>query len=218
MVSTRRSPNFIDGISAQSTISGTNEYLTSINGSLNVNITGGISSGDIQYAEGATISPATGTLALGRYLTADPTLTANQLYGLRFDVNQRLMVNPAALTSANDSVSAAQSGSWTVASTQSGTYKVNPGLTSTDALTSVASSATTVQLVASNTSRSAFYLYNESTSILYLAFSSTASTTAYTIQIGAQSFFEMPTIPVYSGIISGIWASANGFARITELS
>lgn len=246
MVSTRRSPNFIDGISARSTISGTNEYLTSTNGSLNV--TGALSisgstipisgtttavavgivdgsgnqitsfGGGTQYAEGTTTSPGTGTLSLGRYLTADPTLTANQVYGIRLDSNQRLMVNTAALTSANDSVSAAQSGSWTVASTQSGLYKVNPGTTATSTLTSVSGSTSTTQLLSSNTSRSGAYFFNDSTAICYLAFASTASTSTYTVQIQAGGFLAMPVIPVYTGIISAIWSAASGAIKITELS
>lgn len=93
-----------------------------------------------------------------------------------------------------------------------------PGPTATSAITSVASANTNTSLLASNTSRSGAYFFNDSTAILYLAFASSASTTAYTVQIGAGSFFEMPTNPVYTGAIFGIWASANGNARITELS
>jgi hypothetical protein len=70
-----------------------------------------------QYAEGATNSPGTGDLSLGRYLTADPTLTANQMYALRLDVNQRLMVNTAALSAANDTITAYQGGGWSVTAT-----------------------------------------------------------------------------------------------------
>lgn len=43
-------------------------------------------------------------------------------------------------------------------------------------------------------------------------------TGALTVQIAAQGFFEMPTIPVYTGAIFGIWAAANGNVRITELA
>jgi hypothetical protein len=61
--------------------------------------------------------------SLAVFLTNDPNITVNgQLSQLRVDNAQRLMVNSAPLTSANDSVSAAQSGVWTVAATQSGTW------------------------------------------------------------------------------------------------
>ena len=116
-------------------------------------------------------------------------------------------------------------------SIQSGTWTVQPGNTanttawlvaqapsSTATLSSVASSATTVSLLASNTARKGMTVFNESTAILYLAYAATASTTAYTVQIPANSYYELPFIKTYTGAISGIWSAANGNARITELS
>lgn len=214
----RQSPNHREAIGAISTITGKFEYLRSTNGALT--ISGGSGGGGTQYIEGDTTSPATGTLALGRYLTADPTLTANQLFGLRFDINQRLMVNPAALTSANDSVSAAQSGAWIVSATQSGTWKVGVLGIGTSTLTSVNGNNTSVQLLAANSSRSGAYFYNDSTAILYLALTSASATTsAYTVQIGANGYYELPSDgSIYTGIITAIWASATGAVRITETS
>ncbi len=90
-------------------------------------------------------------------------------------------------------------------------------IAATSTLTSVASSATTVSLLALNGARKGLYVFNESTAILYIAYAATASLTAYTTQIPANSLFEMP-LPAYTGAISGIWASANGNARITELT
>lgn len=46
-----------------------------------------------QYQEGATTSPGTGTLAIGRYLTTPPTLTNGQLEGLQLDSSGNLKVN-----------------------------------------------------------------------------------------------------------------------------
>jgi hypothetical protein len=102
-----------------------------------------------------------------------------------------------------------------VAASQSGTWTTQAGVSSTSAITSVASSASSVQLLATNASRKAGYFFNESTAILYLAYAGSASVTAYTVQIAAGAFFEMP-IPVYTGAIFGIWAAANGNVRITE--
>jgi hypothetical protein len=82
--------------------------------------------------------------------------------------------------------------------------------------TSVASSATLVSLLASNASRRGCNFYNESTATLYLVYGSGGSATDYTVQIPSQSFFECP-VPVYTGAIGGIWSSANGNVRITEL-
>lgn len=90
--------------------------------------------------------------------------------------------------------------------------------TSSSTITSVVGANTTTQLLASNGNRTGAYFYNDSTAILYLAFATSASTTAYTLQIPAQGFFEMPVVPVYTGAIFGIWASAAGNVRITELA
>ena len=48
--------------------------------------------GGTQYQEGATKSPATGTVAMGRYNLAAPTLTDGQLYGLQLDSSGSLKV------------------------------------------------------------------------------------------------------------------------------
>lgn len=67
------------------------EKLQSTNGSLDVYITGGSASGT-QYAEGATTSPGTGTLAIGRYNATPPSLTDGQLYGLQLDSSGALKI------------------------------------------------------------------------------------------------------------------------------
>jgi len=74
------------------------------------------------------------------------------------------------------------------------------------------------QLLPANGNRAGAVIYNESTAILYLAFGPAASLTAYTVQIPANGYFELPGPAIYTGVISGIWSAANGFARITELS
>jgi hypothetical protein len=86
----------------------------------------------------------------------------------------------------------------------------------TSAVTSVASSASNVQLLAANTNRVGATFYNDSTQVLYLKLGVTASTSSYTIQMAANGYYEVPY--GYTGEIDGIWASANGNARITELS
>lgn len=89
----------------------------------------------------------------------------------------------------------------------------------TGTITTVASSATSVTILASNTARKGMTVYNDSTAILYLALTSTAaSTTAYTVQMAANSYFELPFVQRYTGTITGIWASATGNARVTEMT
>lgn len=84
-------------------------------------------------------------------------------------------------------------------------------------LSSVASSASSGVLSKANIWRKSWSVFNESTAILYIAFAPTASLTAYTVQVAPQGFYELP-FPIYGGVISGIWASANGNARVTELT
>lgn len=80
----------------------------------------------------------------------------------------------------------------------------------------VASSATSVEILAANKDRNGFTLYNDSSAILYLLLSDgTASTSVYTTQVAANGgFFEAPYN--YRGAVNGIWATANGNARVTE--
>ena len=86
----------------------------------------------------------------------------------------------------------------------------------TSAVTQVTSSATTVTLKASNTARKGLTVMNDSTAILYLKLGATASATSYTVKMAAGAYYELPF--GYSGVVDGIWASANGFAYVTEIT
>ncbi len=88
--------------------------------------------------------------------------------------------------------------------------------TATATLANVSSSATSVTLIASNAARRGATIYNDSTAILYIKFGATASSTSHTVQVAASGYYEFP-YPCYTGVVDGIWASANGSARITEL-
>lgn len=88
----------------------------------------------------------------------------------------------------------------------------------TATVTSVNSANTTTQLLAANASRKGATFYNDSTAILYLKFGTTASSSSYTVQMAAASYYEIPPGSIYTGRIDGIWASANGAVRVTELS
>jgi len=56
---------------------------------------------------------------------------------------------------------------------------------------------------------------NDSTAVLYVKYGTTASTTSYTVQIQPGGYYEFPQ-PMYTGPVDGIWASANGYARLTS--
>jgi hypothetical protein len=95
---------------------------------------------------------------------------------------------------------------------------VRPVRSATGTITSVNGAVSTTTLLSANTSRLKATFYNDSTATLYLALASGASTTAYTVQLGAGAYYETPTDVVYTGIITGIWSAATGACRITELT
>ncbi len=86
----------------------------------------------------------------------------------------------------------------------------------TATLSNVSGSASSVTVLAANTSRLGATVYNDSTAILYLKFGATASTTSFTVKLQADDYYEVPF--GYVGILDGIWASATGSARVTELT
>lgn len=83
-------------------------------------------------------------------------------------------------------------------------------------VTSVASATTNTNLLQSNVGRLGFAVFNESTAILYLKCAANASVSSYTVQIAPSGYYECPFN--YNGQVDGLWASANGFARITEFA
>lgn len=102
--------------------------------------------------------------------------------------------------------------------TVSGTATTTENRPSTTSVTAVASSSSNVTLLALNASRRHAMFFNDSTAILYIKLGTTATTTtSYTLQVPPKAFFELP-VPVYSGNIDGIWASANGNCLVTEIT
>lgn len=87
----------------------------------------------------------------------------------------------------------------------------------TATLTSVPSSATSVSILAANAARRQVIVVNESSKTLFLAFAATATQTAYTVSVAGGATYVSP-INSYTGVISGIWATANGNARVTEIT
>jgi hypothetical protein len=90
---------------------------------------------------------------------------------------------------------------------------------STSTGSNVAASATAVTVFsASTTAVEARTVFNDSTAVLYLKKGASASTTDYWVQIPAGGYFEFPVgqSGPWPGLVSGIWSSTNGSARITE--
>ena len=93
-----------------------------------------------------------------------------------------------------------------------------PASSSTTTITSVAINAANVNLKAANTARLGLTIQNDTTQILYVKLGTTATSTSYTVKMGAGQYYEVPF--GYVGNIDGIWASASGGgnATITEFT
>ena len=104
----------------------------------------------------------------------------------------------------------------------SASLSVTQAFAATSTLANVASSATSVSLLAANNNRKTAIIINDSTSDLYVTLNaSDASTTNYSLflaaKVGNTPSFLAINGDDYSGEIRGIWSSANGVARITEV-
>lgn len=102
-----------------------------------------------------------------------------------------------------------------IASTQTAVPVTQSGATAT--VTQVASSASSVTLQAANAARKGLIIVNDSTSLLYVKFGAGASSTSYSLQLAAGQTYEAPT-NIYTGLVAGIWVTANGNGYITETS
>jgi hypothetical protein len=84
-------------------------------------------------------------------------------------------------------------------------------------LANVSGSASSVALFASNPAAKTRHVWNDSTAVLYLKYGTTASATSCTVKLVADAFYEFPQ-PIYTGAVEGIWVSATGAARTTEVA
>lgn len=91
------------------------------------------------------------------------------------------------------------------------------GATATVASVPSATGATTLK--SANPNRVGLIITNDSTAILYVLFGTgMPSATNYTFQMPAKGTtpFDRP-ISGYTGLVQGAWATANGFAMVTEV-
>lgn len=89
-----------------------------------------------------------------------------------------------------------------------------PVASTTANATTVAASTTAVPLLTANENRKGATFWNSSTAILRIDFAATATNTAFAVEIGAGDYYELPFN--YTGVISGIWASATGSCLVRE--
>jgi hypothetical protein len=153
---------------------------------------------------GTSVTPGTGAANLGK---AEDAAHASGDTGV-FSLGVRNDGAGTTLTSANGDYSPlATSG-------QGDLHVVQKAATGT--ITSVAGTTTSATILAANVNRKGGSVYNDSTAVLYLAFAASASTTAFTVPLAANTYYEISG--GYVGIITGVWATAAGSARITELT
>lgn len=143
-------------------------------------------------AANATNSTGTGIMAAAAIAQLDDTsptaITENQFGNVRMSADRSLLVTSRATTPTQ---------------------------------TSVAGSASSVSLLAANNARKGAVITNDSSAVLYIKLGTTASTTSYTVTLAgsASAPFSSYEVPFgYVGAIDGIWASATGNARITEIA
>lgn len=86
-------------------------------------------------------------------------------------------------------------------------------------LSKVDSLATNQTLVAANAGRNGLMIHNTDANPLYIKYGATAAiATSFSVKIAADTLWEMPRTPIYTGQIDGIWSvDGVGSAFITEL-
>lgn len=90
---------------------------------------------------------------------------------------------------------------------------------STAVITVVGRTNVSTALKAANSNRRGLILHNDSTGLCYVAFAGTASLSAFTVRMTGNSTLSLDKIPVYTGIVTGIWASSGlGDMKVTELT
>ncbi len=81
--------------------------------------------------------------------------------------------------------------------------------------TSVASSIVSVTLLAANSNRLGAIIWNNSASDLYVDLDAEASASNFAVKVAADGgYYELPF--AYTGVVSGIWDTADGNAMVRE--
>lgn len=79
----------------------------------------------------------------------------------------------------------------------------------------IASSIAVQTFKVANSGRKILYIVNDSATNLYIKYGAGATTSDYTIKLSAQ---DIAIIDDWTGIVTGIWDSVSGSAKVTELS
>lgn len=178
-------------------------------------------------AAGETLACAEVGLAIGATTGVDltweavPGATGYRVYGR--DTGAELLIAEVSGTTLTytDDGSLTPTGALPTANTARIATATDPIKPATGTVSSVAGNASSVTLLAANAARKGATITNGSSALLYVKLAaSAASTSSYTVVLAGAAaapfaYYEVPF--GYSGEIRGIWASAAGNARITEL-
>lgn len=98
-----------------------------------------------------------------------------------------------------------------------GALQINEVKPASAAVSSSSCSTSSAELLASNANREGAMVYNDSNRPLYIKLGGAASTSSFSVKVGAMGYFEVPS--GFTGAVHGIWgdADASGAARCTEL-
>lgn len=81
----------------------------------------------------------------------------------------------------------------------------------------VPSNIAATTLATSNGSRRRLYIFNDSSSVLRIKLGAGVSEADFSFYIPSQGSLELE-FPAYTGIVTGIWETADGVAQVTEVT
>jgi len=84
-------------------------------------------------------------------------------------------------------------------------------------LTTVVASTTSQVLVAANAARRRLVVHNDGTGAIFVAFAATATTAAFTYEIGGNNTWDGP-LNDYTGVVSIIRSGGTSNVRVTEVT
>ena len=97
--------------------------------------------------------------------------------------------------------------------------RARPWGAGTGAVTTPALATTSFTVLAANTNRLGVFITNDTSAWVHVALSGTTSTTAFTVKLAPESYWELPVgAVVYTGIITGIASATGGNLKVTELT
>jgi hypothetical protein len=179
-------------------------------------------SGSVTISDGSGPVTVDGTVAVSGTVPVSGPLTDAQIRAAALPVSgtfwQATQPVSGPLTDTQLRASAVPvSGPLTDAQLRASAVPVVPPTPSTSTLTNVTASVTSGTLLAANAARRGATVWNDSTSILYVRLGAgTAAATAATVKLVADAYYELPY--GFTGAVVGVWVSAVGSARVTEVS